>query len=333
MRRLAVSSILALLMCFLIPFYSHAGTVTYTYQTVINTNDSNFDQLLGINNSGTIAGYFGDGVVVPNNGFTLVLPSSFTAENFTGAVQTQVIGINNTGETVGFYIDTGGVTHGFTFSAGTFTKVDNPNTTSVLTQLLGVNDSAEAAGYWQNAGGTQFPFTVKGTTFTGLDSLLPSNTSAQATDVNNGGWVSGFFVDTMGVTHGFLLEGTTEKTLDYPGATATTATGLSNTGFVDGFYVDSSGVNHGFVYDIATGTYTAVNDPSALNTAGNGTILNGINDKGQLVGFYMLGLNSQNVRLTDGFVATPTPEPAALLLLATGVFALTRKLRKHGSAV
>lgn len=62
-RRLAVSSSCALLLCFLIPAPSHAGTVTYGYQTVISPGDPNFDQLLGINNASTIAGYYGDGVV------------------------------------------------------------------------------------------------------------------------------------------------------------------------------------------------------------------------------------------------------------------------------
>src|SRR5271166_4482509 len=79
-----------------------AGT-SYTFQTVIDPADTNFTQLLGINNSGTIAGYFGDGTIVPNNGFTLVLPGAYTKENYPSSVQTQVVGINNSGETVGFY--------------------------------------------------------------------------------------------------------------------------------------------------------------------------------------------------------------------------------------
>lgn len=131
-----------------------AGSL-YSFQTIINPGDTAFTQLLGINNSSTIAGYFGDGSVVPNNGFTLVLPHSFTPENFPGSVQTQVVGINNAGETVGFWIDGAGVNHGFINVLGTFTNVDNPNTTTV-TQLLGVNDSGEAAGYWTGRS-RQFP--------------------------------------------------------------------------------------------------------------------------------------------------------------------------------
>ena len=127
----------------------------YSFQTVNFPGDT-FTQLLGINNSGTIAGYHGSGAAGhPNKGFTLILPNHFTSENFPGSVQTQVIGINNAGNTDGFYIDAAGVTHGFIDIHGT--SIDFPNSTSVLTQLLSLNDHNEAAGYWQNAAGTQFP--------------------------------------------------------------------------------------------------------------------------------------------------------------------------------
>ena len=65
-----------------------------------------FNQLLGINNRGQIAGYFGSGAAGhPNKGYVLNLgpSSSFTNENFPGGIQTQVIGINDTGVSVGFW--------------------------------------------------------------------------------------------------------------------------------------------------------------------------------------------------------------------------------------
>ena len=76
----------------------------YVFRDIINPGDVTFNQLLGINSSGEIAGYFGSGNAgFPNKGYTTVPPyTSFTNENFPGSVQTQVTGINNAGTTVGF---------------------------------------------------------------------------------------------------------------------------------------------------------------------------------------------------------------------------------------
>jgi len=116
---------------------------------------------------------------------------------------------------------------------------------------------------------------VKGTVFTVLDSLLPANTERPGN-----GEVSGFFVDAGGVNHGFLLNGTTDMTLDFPGATFTQALGLNDSGMVDGVYM-AGDATHGFVYNIATNAYQSFDDPNGIGT----TTSNGINDKGQLVGF------------------------------------------------
>ena len=82
---------------------------TYTFTNIINPADPTFNQELGINNGGVIAGYFGSGAAGhPNQGYTTTTTNltSFTPENFPGSVQTQVIGLNNRGATVGFYSGT-----------------------------------------------------------------------------------------------------------------------------------------------------------------------------------------------------------------------------------
>jgi hypothetical protein len=321
MKHLAIVLALGVLVC-LAPV-AMANT-TYTFQTIIDPGDTAFTQTLGINNAGTIAGYFGDGVVVPNNGFTVTPPygsPSFTPENFPGALQTQVIGINNSGETVGFWIDAGGTTHGFADVSGTFTSVDDPSTTT-LTQLLGVNDSGTAAGYYINSKGNAQPFTYASGTFTGIS--FSGEVSAQATDVNNSGWITGFNQATSTTSEGFLDVGGTFTFLNFPGSTFTEALGLNNEGEVVGSYVDASGNTHGFLYNIAAETYQEIDDPSAVGPGG--TTINGTNDSGQIVGFFTNADGN-----TDGFVGTPapTPESPSLILMATGLFGLCVYARKR----
>jgi hypothetical protein len=271
---------------------------TYNFTDVSNPGDTAFTQLLGINNSSTIAGYFGDGSVVPNNGYTLILPNNFTAENYPNAVQTQVIGINSAGNTVGFYIDQSGVTHGFEDAGGTFTTIDAPGT--AFNQLLGLNDNGQLAGYSSTdpTGMTlQRAFVEQSGTFTYIDSLLPSGISNdQATDINNAGIISGF-TTTASVTDGFLLNGTTLTTLSFPGSTFTQALGLNNKGQVVGDYVDAGGFMQGFVFD--GGNYLSVDPPGSTATT-----VNGINDNGQIVGFFVDPGN------TIGFVGTQRRGPS-----------------------
>ena len=61
----------------------------YQFVTLNDVRDRTFNQLLGINNEGIIAGYFGSGAAGhPNKGYALVPPFSqrnFLNENFPGS--------------------------------------------------------------------------------------------------------------------------------------------------------------------------------------------------------------------------------------------------------
>ena len=80
---------------------------SYQIVKLNDSRDQTFNQLLGINNEGVIAGYFGSGAAGhPNKGYALVPPfaqRNFRNENFPGAAQTQVTGLNDHGVTVGFW--------------------------------------------------------------------------------------------------------------------------------------------------------------------------------------------------------------------------------------
>jgi len=320
MLRFILRAHLAVVMCLVMaPVLWAAPAPSYVFHDIISPGDPAFTQLLGINNSGTIAGYYGDGTTIANHGFTLVIPTNtYTPENVPGAAQTQAIGINNTGWTDGFYVDAGGVTHGFTYN-GSYNTVDAPGT--AFNQLLGINNGGVAAGYssLDPAGMIlQRSFSEFGGSFTYLDGFLPAGTANnQAVGLNNAGLVVGFYTDSMGVPHGYLLNGSSLTTLNYPGSMNTSAFGINNNGLIVGIYTDSGGVQHGFTYNGTT--WQTFDDPNGVGT----TVINGVNDLGQLVGFYVNGNKA-----TIGFLATPTPEPGSLALLGTGVLAGLAGLRR-----
>ena len=291
MNRLTLSTAIGLFISGLTPALADT---TYSFTSVADPADVTFTQLLGVNDAGAIAGYFGSGATGhPNQGFTLALPSTFSAENYPASMQTQVIGIDSVANTAGFYIDNAGTTHGFADINGSFATVDFAGTT--FNQLLSLNDKGEAAGYYQDAAGTFHPYTWQNGTFTAVN--FAGLVSAQATGVNNEGVIVGFNQTSMTTATGFILDGTALTTLVFPGAPMTQGLGINNSGQVVGSYVDANGNTHGFLYTMNTGTYQAIDDPNTNSM----TIVNGLNDQGEIVGFYLDGSGN-----TVGLVGTPT---------------------------
>jgi hypothetical protein len=53
-----------------------AARASYAFTTIVNPIDPTFNQELGINNSGQIAGYYGNGMANPNKGYFTTRPRS-----------------------------------------------------------------------------------------------------------------------------------------------------------------------------------------------------------------------------------------------------------------
>jgi probable HAF family extracellular repeat protein len=261
------------------------------FTRVVSPADPTFTQLLGINDHRDIAGYHTN--VPGNKGFTLKLPNSFADENFPSSAQTQVVGINNLGRTVGFYIDSNGNTHGFEKDRD-FTAVDMPGTT--FNQLLGINNRNQAAGYFQDAAGLQHGYIRRENgDFEVLGDLkLPSS---QATGIDDDGDVVGFEQSSPSATtsEGFLRTREGVKVLQFPGSSFTQALGVNNHDEVVGSYTDANGTMHGFRY--RDGQYFSIDVPGGMNT-----VINGVNDDGWVVGFFMDPNQNNN---TIGVVGQP----------------------------
>lgn len=275
----------------------------YNFTTLDDQADPTFNQLLGINNKGIIAGYFGSGADGhPNKGYTLSLPygqGNYTNENFPKSVQTQVTAINQNGQTAGFWVDEKGNNFGFILWEGHFTSYKDPKTgDGTVNQLLGLNDNGIAVGFYTDANGNNHAYLLNRETgkFTAI--VPPHSTSALATGINDHGDITGFLTEANGNTLGFVLRGKTFIEFAFPGSKNTTPLGINNSDEIVGAYVDSAGKMHGFLISAVWehATIKTIDNPNGLGT----TTINGLNDKGQLVGFYVDAAGN-----TDGFLATP----------------------------
>jgi CHRD domain len=286
--------------------------VSYGFRTLDDQADPTFNQLLGINNDGTITGYFGSGAAGhPNKGYRLLPPhghGSYQSENFPGAVQTQVTGLNNKGVTVGFWSSANNASmvndnSGFWARGGQFYNANFPTGASAsppVDQLLGVNDSGVAVGFWTDAAGANHGYLVNINTgaFSSVTDPNAPSASLTAAAINSGGGIAGFFTNQAGNTDGFLMEGQTFIDLSVPGASSTMALGVNDDDEVAGTYTTGSGGSaaaHGFTWTLRGG-FQRIDDPHGMGT----TTVNGVNDAGDLVGFYVDSAGN-----TDGMLAAP----------------------------
>ncbi len=280
----------------------------YGFHTLDNARDLTFNQLLGINDEGVIAGYFGSGMAGhPNKGYVLLPPygqHSYLSENFPGSAQTQVTGLNNVGVTVGFWADANGDNFGWVDVGGVFRQVDFPASglpSPSVDQLLGVNDEGIAVGFYTDADGNNhgYAYDILTSTYRPLVDPRDTDASLTAAAINDRGDVAGFYTAGDGNTDGFLLTHHGHFIdLAFPSASSTMALGVNNRGEVVGTYTDGTGSTatvHGFTWTPWAG-FTTVDDPYGAGT----TTINGVNDFGDLVGFYVDGNGN-----TDGFLATP----------------------------
>lgn len=280
----------------------------YQFLTLNDRHDTTFNQLLGVNNEGVIAGYFGSGNAGhPNKGYQLKPPfADFGNENFPGSAQTQVTGLNDFGVTVGFFSTQNGATpandnnFGFWSHDGHFHQVDFPtwnHSNPPVNQLLGVNDSDIAVGFYNDGKGNAhgYAYSLNQGWFRAV--TIDGATSLTAAAINNFDTVAGFYTNAAGSTDGFVkFRNGHVVTLAVPGASMTQATGLNDHDEVVGTYTVGTGnnaVTHGFTWQ--DGKYTTVNYPRASSTS-----VNGVNDQGDVAGFYTDAAGN-----TDGFLGLP----------------------------
>jgi hypothetical protein len=287
----------------------------YTLSSLDSASDLAYNKLLGINNLGHIAGYYGSGRAGQRSRGYVVRPPYSQARyqpiSFPGSAQTQLTGLNDQGVQVGFWSvpatagpvggtvggDLGGYLDNGRFHAVSFPARDGARPPA--NQLLGVNDHDVAVGFYTDDRGFDhgYQYAIATRRFTAV--TVPGASSVVAAAINNPGSVAGYFTDRAGVTEGFVLGPTGRlSVLSVPRATMTQALGLNDSGEVVGDYqlgTGSRAARHGFTWTERHGFRTVDGPDGAVSTT-----INGINNAGDLVGYY-----TDAAGRTDGLLATP----------------------------
>jgi len=202
-------------------------------------------------------------------------------------------GINNRGEVVGncIFPSANPSAQGFLRRAnGEFVFLSAPGATS--TSAANLNDRSEVVGFY-TAGGRTHGFAWANGVFQTVD-LPHSQTFIRG--INNLGQIVGDYIDLSGRDHGFIRypDGSFSP-IDFPGAQATFAEDINDNGDVVGGYRESQGQTHSFLLKNGRMAPFEVPFPSTRTGA------LGINQKGQLTGFYIDSSNN----FSRGFVASP----------------------------
>ncbi len=169
------------------------------------------------------------------------------------------------------------------------------------TWAYGINDQGDIVGsYNTSAGAGQYGFVLSNGVFTTIQNgpVL----SVTVTGINNAGSIIGFYaLPFFGNEGSFKVVDGTTTSFDVPGGTqATWASGINSLGEITGTYQDSSGIKHGFLLNGST--YDRIDDPSTV--VGGGTSVGGINEKGDIVGFYDSKNGGRGFLLSGGTYTT-----------------------------
>jgi uncharacterized membrane protein len=246
-----------------------------TIQTVDVPGES-FTQLVGINDTGVIAGNVVD---TNTHGVIRAVDGTFTIFDPPGSAGTNVNAIDAAGDTVGYY-STGAGTQCFIRSAaGAFTVFGRTSGSRPYCFANAINDKGYVAGT-ATKGRSAYAFLR--TSSGGTRAFLKSDKTATGVfGVNNVNTVVGFTTGASSTVGYLRTKDGTITTFDAPGDTyGTRATGINDKGTITGTFSTSSVDSHGFIRE-ADGTVTAFDVPNATLTS---TV--SINAKGDIAGNY-----------------------------------------------
>ncbi len=196
----------------------------------------------GINNVGTICGFYDDDDLALGRGFLRRGRTYRAYDAPVSGLQTTVIeSVNDAGDFVGTYSTFSG-RQAYAHIGGTFSTIPGPGLYPDLTginnldQVVGSyqDDTLKYDGFFRAADGTlTFPLSYPGS----LDTYPAA--------INDSGFIVGFWASPHGA-HAFVLQlPDTFVTFDVPDASSTYFSGINSAGLICGTYMDKQGRTHG----------------------------------------------------------------------------------------
>ncbi len=234
---------------------------------------------------------------------TFAAPLRFTPFDYPGGSATDAFGINNDGTVVGVHSES---TAYLRDGQGNFTEVSVPGST--FSELNGVNNAGIAAGDYSDAAGFSHSFIRKADgTLALLPDIIANPVLSFAFDVNDAGnTIVGVYTgdSTFNTWQAYSYSGFDANyaggvyaTFTYPGALRTQFNRINDQGQIVGRFADAGGVNHGFLIDGAQ--ITVIDFPGA-----DATNAFGLNNLGDIVGYYRLGADTHGFLLSGGIYST-----------------------------
>ncbi len=260
-----------------------ASSRSFSFKTLNNPKDPNFNELLGINGLGQISGFYGTGYdASPSHGYVLLRKKRYVREKYPGSSGTVPVG-GGRRYSAGFWVDAkSGLTRGYLRAGRQFSSYAHRQ--ALVTELLGLNGSF-AVGFYTGNLGRNHGFLLNEQTRNVVELAPPGAASSVAAGINGKGDIVGFLTTQSGATLGYFLKAGTYKEFSFPNAVATEALGINWQEDIVGSYVDAMGDTHGFmVVDLLDHPqWASIDDPEAAGSS----VVNGINVHQHLVGYYV----------------------------------------------
>jgi uncharacterized membrane protein len=219
---------------------------------------------------------------------------TFGMLDFPGATTSYILGTGDKSHIVGAYGPLASSSspswNGYRLSGTDFTKITFPG--AVHTFAAGINTAGTIVGAYELSDGSFHGYLLTANTFSKFD--YPGSANTEPTSINDSGEIVGYWWNDINFLNSFVYSNGVFTSLQPPGSTFTLAQHINKAGDIVGQFYDSANAGHGFL--LHSGSYT-VDYPGATSTS-----LEGINNKGQIVGAYGTGEFVQGFDLYHGFL-------------------------------